>query len=66
MAAAMVSKIAEKHADLHPEVFKPHPQGTAYVVTVGGEMDHDAALKMVSRAKRAGLPGDTFMQNFPE
>ncbi len=66
MAADMVSKLSEKHADLHPEVFKPHPQGTAYVVTVGGAMDHDGAEKMLSRAKRAGLPGDTYMQNFSE
>jgi eukaryotic-like serine/threonine-protein kinase len=66
MAADMVSKINEKHADLHPEVFKPHPKGTAFVVTVGGAMDHDGAEKMVSKAKRAGLPGDTYMQNFSE
>ncbi len=66
MAADMVSKITEKHADLHPAVFKPHAKGTAYLVTLGGPMDHDAALKMVSRAKRAGLPQDTFMENFSE
>jgi eukaryotic-like serine/threonine-protein kinase len=66
MAQDMVSKISEKHKDLRAEVFKPNAKGTAYLVTVGGAMDHDAAAKMVSKAKREGLPGDTYMQNFTE
>jgi hypothetical protein len=66
MADDMVSRITAKHADLGAAVFKPHKKGTAYLVTVGGAMDHDAALKMVSKAKRAGLPVDTYMQSFSE
>jgi hypothetical protein len=62
----MVNKINGKHADLHASVFKPHSKGTAYIVTVGGAMEHDAAAKMVSKAKREGLPQDTYMQNLPE
>ena len=35
-----------------------------YLVTVGGAMDRDAALKMRSKAQREGLPADTYVQNF--
>jgi cytoskeletal protein RodZ len=66
LAQDMVNKINGKHADLHAAVFKPHSKGTAYIVTVGGAMEHDAAAKMVGKAKQEGLPQDTYMQNFSE
>jgi len=66
LAADMVSKINKKHANLGAAVFKPQGKGTAYMVTVGGAMDRNTAFKMVDMAKRAGLPEDTYMQNFSE
>jgi hypothetical protein len=66
LAQDMVSVITKKHADLGAAVFKPKGKGTAYLVTVGGAMEHDAAAKMISKAKREGLPQDTYMQNFSE
>ncbi len=58
----MVSKINEKHSNLGPEVFAP--KSGDYLVTVGGPMDHDQAIKMLDRARRAGLPEDSYVQNF--
>jgi eukaryotic-like serine/threonine-protein kinase len=61
-AEDMVSQINEKHSNLGAEVFSP--KGGDYLVTVGGPMDHDQAIKMLDRARRAGLPEDSYVQNF--
>jgi eukaryotic-like serine/threonine-protein kinase len=63
-ASDMVAKISGKHSDLDAEVFSPPGRGTVYLVTVGGAMDHDAAVKMRNQAQREGLPADTYVQNF--
>jgi eukaryotic-like serine/threonine-protein kinase len=62
-AADMVAQIGEKHSDLGPEVFDPG-RGGVYLVTVGGAMDHDQATKMLDKARRDGLPADSYVQNF--
>ncbi len=61
-AEDMVSQINEKHANLGAEVFTP--KSGDYLVTLGGPMDHDQAIKMLDRARRAGLPEDSYIQNF--
>ncbi len=58
----MVSKINEKHSNLGAEVFSP--KSGDYLVTIGGPMDHDQAIKMLDKARRAGLPEDSYLQNF--
>jgi hypothetical protein len=61
-AEDMVSQINEKHSNLGAEVFTP--KSGDYLVTVGGPMDHDQAIKMLDKARRAGLPEDSYVQNF--
>jgi hypothetical protein len=61
-AEDMVSKINETHSNLGAEVFTP--KSGDYLVTLGGPMDHDQAIKMLDRARRAGLPEDSYVQNF--
>jgi hypothetical protein len=61
-AEDMVSKIKEKHSNLGAEVFSP--RSGDYLVTIGGPMDHDQATKMLDKARRAGLPEDSYVQNF--
>jgi hypothetical protein len=63
-ASDMVAKISGEHSDLDAEVFSPPGRGTVYLVTVGGAMDHDAAVKMRNKAQREGLPADSYVQNF--
>ncbi len=63
-AEDMVAQINEKHADLGAEVFSPPRQGGDYLVTVGGAMDRAAAAKMLDKARRLGLPADSYLQNF--
>jgi hypothetical protein len=63
-AADMVAKISGQHSDLGAEVFNPPGRGGVYLVTVGGAMDHDQAIKIRDKARREGLPADTYVQNF--
>jgi hypothetical protein len=63
-AKAKVSVIASQHAFLNPEVFSPKGHAP-YLVTVGGPMSRNEALAFRKRARSAGLPHDTYAQNFP-
>jgi eukaryotic-like serine/threonine-protein kinase len=63
-AADMVAKISGQHSDLGAEVFNPPGRGGVYLVTLGGAMDHDQAIKIRDKARREGLPADTYVQNF--
>jgi eukaryotic-like serine/threonine-protein kinase len=66
LAESMVSKINQKHPDLKAEILKPQGKSTAYLIVLGGAMDHDQAAKMEGKAKHDGLPQDTYMQNFSQ
>lgn len=63
-AKAKVALIASQHAFLNPEVFSPKGHAP-YLVTVGGPMSRNEALAFRKRAQAAGLPRDTYAQNFP-
>jgi len=63
-AQQKAAEIASRHAFLNPEVFAPKGHAP-YLVTVGGAMGHDEALAFRKRARSAGLPRDTYAQNFP-
>jgi eukaryotic-like serine/threonine-protein kinase len=56
--------IAQKYPQLQPSVFSPKGKGSPYLVTLGGAMDRDAAVRLRSQAIRLGLPGDTFARNY--
>ena len=48
------------------EVFTP-PGRSIYLVSLGGgDMDREAAAKMLDKARSMGLPDDTYVQNFRE
>jgi hypothetical protein len=63
-ARQKVAEIAGRHAFLNPEVFSPRGHAP-FLVTVGGAMSHNEALAFRKRARAAGLPRDTYAQNFP-
>jgi hypothetical protein len=65
-AADMVAEISSKHSDLGASVFNPGGKGSVYLVTLGGAMDRDQAMKMRDKAIRLGMPDDTYVQNFSE
>jgi hypothetical protein len=62
-AQKKVATIAQKHADLRPEVFTPTGR-SPYLVTVGGVMSSDQASAFAQRVRRLGLPRDTYAQNY--
>jgi hypothetical protein len=62
----MVAEISSKHSDLGASVFNPGGKGSVYLVTLGGAMDRDQAMKMRDKAIRLGMPDDTYVQNFSE
>jgi hypothetical protein len=62
-AQQKVMAIAQKHAELRPEVFTPNGRAP-YLVTVGGVMSRDAAFALARKARGEGLPGDSYPQNY--
>jgi eukaryotic-like serine/threonine-protein kinase len=55
--------LAQEHPDLKPEVFTPNGHAP-YLVTLGGPMSKLDAFALSGNAKRAGLPKDTYAQNY--
>jgi hypothetical protein len=65
-AADMVAQLGEKHADLGAAVFSPPGQNGVYLVTLGGAMDRKQAFRMLDKARRIGLPPDSYVKNFSQ
>ena len=55
--------IAQKHPDLRPAVFSPTGRAP-YLVTIGGVMSRDEAFALARKSRGAGLPRDTYAQNY--
>jgi serine/threonine protein kinase len=62
-AQRKVERLLQTHPELNPEVFTPTGLGP-YLVTVGGRMTHEEAAAMRSQARDAGLPRDSYAQNY--
>jgi len=62
-AQKKVETIAQKQADLRPEVFTPTGRAP-YLVTVGGVMSRDQAFAFAQHVRSLGLPRDTYAQNY--
>jgi len=65
-AQEMVDKLKAQHPNLDVAVFTPAGRTTLYLISLGGAMTHEEALKMKDKAASMGLPADTFVQNFSE
>jgi hypothetical protein len=62
-AQKKVSTIAQKHPELHPEVFSPNGR-SPWLVTIGGALQRDDAYALARKASSFGLPRDTYAQNY--
>jgi eukaryotic-like serine/threonine-protein kinase len=58
--------INDKHPDLKPEVFSPNGNHGPYLVVIGGQMDREKAAALRLKARRLGLPRDTYLQNYKQ
>ena len=64
-ATDSVAKIVAEHPDLAATVFNP-AGSDVYMVILGGAMDHSQANAMLDKARREGLPADTYVRNFSQ
>ena len=62
-AKQKAASIAQSHPDLSPSVFTPTGKAP-FLVTVGGSMSKQDAFAFSGKAKREGMPGDTYAQNY--
>jgi hypothetical protein len=62
-AQQKVAEIAQSHPDLTPTVFTPNGH-SPFLVTLGGQMSMQDAFALSGKAKREGLPKDTYAQNY--
>jgi hypothetical protein len=62
-AQRRAAEIAQRYPQLEPQVFSPHGRAP-YFVALGGAMDRDAAMARRDAARKAGLPRDTYAQNY--
>jgi hypothetical protein len=62
-ARKKASSLAQKHAELRPEVFSPKGRAP-WLVTIGGAMERDDAYALARKARALGLPRDTYAQNY--
>ena len=53
-----------KKAELHAEVFSPSGSGKPYLVVAGGRMTREEATRERLRAIRAGMPRESYIQNY--
>jgi hypothetical protein len=56
--------INQKHPNLKAEVFSPSGNSGSYLVVVGGGMTSDQAKRFRQTALAAGMPRDSYLQNF--
>jgi hypothetical protein len=63
MARQKAAAIAQEHPDLSPTVFTPNGH-SPYLVTLGGQMSRQDAFAFSGKAKREGMPKDTYAQNY--
>ena len=62
-AQAKVDHINSRNHGFHAEVFRPR-SGGGYLVSLGGPMSEPEARALQQRARRSGLPRDTYIRNF--
>jgi hypothetical protein len=62
-ARQKAAAIAQEHPDLSPTVFRPNDH-SPYLVTLGGPMSREDAFAFSGKAKREGMPKDTYAQNY--
>jgi hypothetical protein len=62
-AQQKVASIAQSNPDLSPSVFTPNGHAP-FLVTLGGQMSKQEAFAFSGKAKREGMPADTYAQNY--
>jgi serine/threonine protein kinase len=61
-AQAKADRINGRNRGFHAEVFSP--RGGVYLISLGGPMSESDAKALQQRARRSGLPRDTYIRNY--
>ncbi len=62
-ARAKAERLDARHSGLHAAVFSPNGRAP-YLVSLGGPMSSDDARETLRRARRSGIPRDTFVRKY--
>ena len=62
-ARAKAARVSEHHGGFHAQVFSPTGRAP-YLVSLGGPMSAEEARDVWRRARRSGLPRDTFVRHY--
>ena len=65
-AAKKVHQLNQYHPGLNAAVFSPKGKGAYYLVSLGGRMTHEEAVRVQHSARGKGLPHDLYVQNYAE
>ena len=63
-AQAKADHVNARNRGFHAEVFSPHGGNAPYLVSLGGPMGEPEAKALQQRARRSGLPRDTYIRNY--
>ena len=64
-AAKKAQQLNDLHPGIHADVFSPKGKGY-YLVSLGGRMTHDEALRVQRTSRGKGLPRDLYVQNYSQ
>lgn len=65
-AANKVYQLNQHHPGLNANVFSPNGETGYYLVSLGGRMTHEEAVRLQRGARGKGLPRDLYVQNYAE
>jgi hypothetical protein len=65
-AGKKVQQLNQHNPGLNAAVFSPQDKGGYYLVSLGGRMTHEEAIRLQRRARGKGLPRDLYVQNYAE
>jgi eukaryotic-like serine/threonine-protein kinase len=65
-AAGKVQQLNQYHPGLNATVFSPKDKGGYYLVSLGGRMTREEAVRLQRTARGKGLPRDLYVQNYSE
>ena len=65
-AANKVQQLNQHHPGLNAVVFAPKDKSGYYMVSLGGRMTHEEAIRLQHSARGKGLPRDLYVQNYAE
>jgi hypothetical protein len=65
-AARKVQQLNQNHPGLNAGVFSPEGKRGYYLVSLGGRMTHEEAVRVQRSARGKGLPRDLYVQNYTQ